>query len=213
MHIPDGFISPLIYLPAYAASGMLWYLASKKVSLESETLPFLATLSALSFVFMMIAIPLPGGTSFHLSGIALLAVIFAPWLSFLAASLVLVVEAFLFGEGGITTLGVNILAIAFIGSFSAYLIFRLLKNRSETLALFAAGWLSVNLSALFIAVILGLQPLIASEGSKALFFPFDIKTTTLAVMIPHLIIGVAEGIVTVALYRFLKKNFKVIFNA
>ena len=212
MHIPDGFISPITYIPAYAASAALWYIASKKVEIDSQNVSFLATLSALSFVFMMIAIPLPGGTSAHLSGIALLALIFGPWLSFVAASLVLVVEALIFGEGGITTLGINILAIAFIGSFSSYYVYKVLKRRNETLAIFLAGWVGVNLSAVFIAFLLGIQPIIASIEGKPLFFPFDIKTTTLAIMIPHMLIGLAEGAVTVILYRFLKKNFKVMFD-
>ncbi len=212
MHIPDGFISPITYIPAYAASACLWSIASKKVEIDSQNLSFLATLSALSFVFMMIAIPLPGGTSAHLSGIALLALIFGPWLSFVAASLVLVVEALIFGEGGITTLGINILAIAFIGSFSSYYVYKVLKKRNETLAIFLAGWVGVNLSAIFIALILGIQPIIASIEGKPLFFPFDIKTTTLAIVIPHLLIGLAEGAVTVILYRFLKKNFKAMFD-
>ena len=212
MHIPDGFISPITYIPAYAASAILWYTASKKCKIRSDNISFLATLSALSFVFMMIAIPLPGGTSAHLSGIALLALIFGPWLSFVAASLVLVVEALIFGEGGVTTLGINILAIAFIGSFSSYYVYRVFKKRNETLAIFLAGWVSVNLSAIFIAFILGIQPIIASIDGKPLFFPFDVKTTTLAIMIPHMLIGLAEGAVTVILYRFLKKNFKVMFN-
>ncbi len=212
MHIPDGFISPITYIPAYAASAGLWYIASKKVEIDSQNISFLATLSALSFVFMMIAIPLPGGTSAHLSGISLLALIFGPWLSFVAASLVLVVEALIFGEGGITTLGINILAIAFIGSFSSYYVYKVLKKRNETLAIFLAGWVGVNLSAIFIAFILGIQPIIASIEGKPLFFPFDIKTTTLAIMIPHMLIGLVEGAVTVILYRFLKKNFKVMFD-
>jgi len=59
---------------------------------------------------------------------------------------------------------------------------------------------------------LGIQPIIASIDGKPLFFPFDVKTTTLAIMIPHMLIGLAEGAVTVILYRFLKKNFKVMFN-
>ncbi len=212
MHIPDGFVSPLTYIPAFAATAALWYIASKKVKFDSQNITFLASLSALSFVLMMVAIPLPGGTSAHLSGIPLLAVVFGPWLSFGAASLVLVVEALIFGEGGVSTLGINILAIAFIGSFSSYYTYKLFKKKNEAFALVIAGWVGVNLPALFIALILGLQPILASIEGKPLFFPFDVKTTTLAIMIPHFMIGIAEGVVTVSLYKFLRKNFKVLFH-
>jgi cobalt/nickel transport system permease protein len=212
MHIPDGFISPVTYLPAYAATVALWYAAFKTTKLDSDKISFLAALSALSFVFMMIAVPLPGGTSAHLSGVALLAIVFGPWLGFSAISMVLVIEALFFGEGGVTTLGINVLAIGFIGSFSAYYVYKFLKSVNETLALFLAGWFGMNMPALFVALVLGLQPLIASAEGKPLFFPFDIETTVAAVMIPHALIGIAEGVVTVVLYRFLRKNFKVIFD-
>jgi cobalt/nickel transport system permease protein len=212
MHIPDGFISPVTYLPAYAATIVLWYTAFKTTKLDSDKISFLASLSALSFVFMMIALPLPGGTSAHLNGIALLSVIFGPWLGFSAISMVIIIEALFFGEGGVTTLGINVLAIGFIGSFSAYYVYKLLKGLNETLAIFVAGWFGMNMPALFVAFVLGLQPLIASVQGKPLFFPFDIETTVTAVMIPHALIGIVEGVVSVILYRFLRKNFKVIFD-
>jgi len=212
MHIPDGFISPVTYLPAYAITAGLWYKAYQTTQLDSDKISFLSALSALSFVFMMIAIPLPGGTSAHLSGVALLSIIFGPWLGFSAISMVLIIEALFFGEGGVTTLGVNVLAIAFIGSFSAYYLYKLLKDLNETVALFVAGWFGMTMPALFVSLILGLQPLIASVDGKPLFFPFDIATTVTAVMIPHALIGIVEGLVTVILYRFLQKNFKVIFD-
>jgi len=126
--------------------------------------------------------------------------------------MVIVIEALFFGEGGVTTLGVNVLAIAFIGSFAAYYTFRALKRVNETFALFAAGWIGVNAPALFVAFILGIQPIIASAAGKPLFFPFDLKTTTIALMVPHSMIGIIEGVVTVTLYRYLKKNFKTVFD-
>ncbi|HIE35352.1 MAG TPA: cobalamin biosynthesis protein CbiM [Campylobacterales bacterium] len=212
MHIPDGYISPMTYIPAYAITITLWYKAYKKFELSSEDISFLAMLSALSFVFMMVAIPLPGGTSAHLSGVALLAILFKPWPSFAAISLVLLIEAIIFGQGGITTLGINVIAIAFLGSFSSYYLFKFVKTKNETLALFLAGWIGVNLPALFIALILGVQPLIASIDNKPLFFPFDLKVTTFAIMVPYFLIGVIEGVVTIVLYRFLKKSFKAVFD-
>ena len=212
MHIPDGFISPQTYIPVMGITVALWYMAFKKAKLESDQISFLATLSALSFVLMLITIPLPGGTSAHLSGVALIALLFSPYLAFGAISMVIVIEALFFGEGGVTTLGINVLAIAFIGSFTAYYTFRALKRVNETFALFTAGWIGVNAPALFVAFILGIQPIIASSAGKPLFFPFDLKTTTIALMVPHAMIGIIEGIVTVVLYRYLKKNFKTVFD-
>lgn len=213
MHIPDGFISPITYLPLWGGTLALWYWAFNKVTLESEQISFLATLSALSFVLMMIAIPLPAGTSAHLSAVALISILFSPLLAFSAISMVLVIEALFFGVGGVSTIGINVMGIAFLGSFSAYFTYKILKKYNETLALFLAGWMGMNIPALFVALILGLQPLIASaEGGTPLFFPFDIQTTMIAVMLPHVLLGIVEGIITVTLYRFLKKNFKTVFE-
>ena len=212
MHIPDGFISPITYIPLWGAAVLLWYQAFKKVSIESEKISFLATLSALSFVLMMVAIPLPAGTSAHLSGVALISILFSPYLAFSAISMVIVIEALFFGQGGVTTMGINISAIAFLGSFSAYYTFKALKNINETTALFIAGWVGMNIPALFVALILGIQPHIASVAGEPLFFPFDLQTTTIALLLPHTLLGIAEGLITVTLYRFLKKNFKVIFH-
>ncbi len=206
MHIPDGFISPQTYLPAYAVCAGLWWLGVRRVkaSLDEETLPYVAVLTALSFVLMMVAIPLPGGTTVHAAGIALLAVNFGVWMAFLAVSLVLAMQALLFGDGGITTLSVNALAMGFAGSVTAWASWRLLKPCNEMLALFLAGWISVLLPALLVALVLGIQPLIAQDATgKPLFFPFGLEVTLPAVLIPHALVGIGEGILTWLGWRYL----------
>jgi cobalt/nickel transport system permease protein len=199
MHVPDGFLSPQTYLPAYALAVGLWWVGMRRLrrELNADTLPYLAGLTALSFVLMMVALPLPGGTTVHAAGIALLAVNFGVWTAFLAVSLVLAMQALLFGDGGITALAVNALAMGFVGSASAYLIWRLLTPLHKTAALFAAGWVSVVLPALLVALVLGIQPAIAHDAAgKPLFFPFDLSITLPAVLLPHVLVGVGEGVLT-----------------
>ena len=77
MHIPDGFISPRFFVPAYAVAAGCWACAVRRLrrDLPEEAIPRLAVLTALAFVLMMVAIPLPGGTSVHATGVALLAVV------------------------------------------------------------------------------------------------------------------------------------------
>nr|MCU0841803.1 energy-coupling factor ABC transporter permease [Thiobacillaceae bacterium] len=165
--------------------------------LDEETLPYVAVLTALSFVLMMVAIPLPGGTTAHAAGIALLAVSFGVWMAFLAVSLVLAMQALLFGDGGITALSVNALAMGFLGSLSAWSAWRLVRPLNEPAALILAGWVSVVLPALLVAVVLGLQPAIAhDEAGRPLFFPFDLAVTLPAVLIPHALLGLGEGMLT-----------------
>jgi cobalt/nickel transport system permease protein len=149
VHIPDGFIAPQLYLPAYGLAAGLWTFALRRLraSLQEETLPRLAVLTAFCFVLMLIMVPLPGGTSVHASGVALLAILFGVWSAFLAISLVLLIQALLFGAGGVTALAVNALAMGLVGSAVARGAYLLLRGFRERLALVAAGWLSVNVSA------------------------------------------------------------------
>ncbi len=208
MHIPDGFISPQTYLPAYAVAAGLWTYAARRVKrdLDADTLPFLAAYTALSFVLMMVALPLPGGTTVHAAGIGLLAVSFGGWMGFLAISLVLAMQALLFGDGGITALPINALAMGFVGSFSALAAWKLLGRYNQSVALFLAGWLSIALPALLVALALGIQPLIAHDAQGApLFFPFGLDITLPAVVLPHLLVGLAEGVLTVLGYRYLTR--------
>lgn len=208
MHIPDGFISPQTYLPAYAVAAGLWVYAARRVKreLDADTLPFLAAYTALSFVLMMVSLPLPGGTTVHAAGIGLLAVSFGGWMGFLAVSLVLAMQALLFGDGGVTALPINALAMGFAGSFAALAAWKLLGRFNESIGLFLAGWLSIALPAVLVALALGSQPLMAHNAQGApLFFPFGLDVTLPAVVLPHLLVGLAEGMLTVLGYRYLTR--------
>lgn len=206
MHIPDGFISPKMYLPLYVVSAGAWAWGLKRMrrSLDEKAIPWLAVLAALSFVLMMVAVPFPGGTSVHATGICLLAVIFGVWAAFLSVSLVLLIQALLFGTGGITSLPLNALALGLAGGAAASWTFRALRRWNETAALASAAWLSVMVPALLVALALGLQPLIASAADGTpLFFPFGFSVTLPAVLLPHAILGVGEGLLTVLVYRLV----------
>jgi cobalt/nickel transport system permease protein len=186
----------------------LWTYAARRVKrdLDADTLPFLAAYTALSFVLMMIALPLPGGSTVHAAGIGLLAVSFGGWMGFLAISLVLAMQALLFGDGGITALPINALAMGFVGSFAAVAAWKGLARFNESVALFLAGWLSIALPAVLVALTLGMQPLIAHDAQGApLFFPFGLNITLPAIVLPHLLVGLAEGVLTVLGYRYLTR--------
>jgi cobalt/nickel transport system permease protein len=208
MHIPDGFIAPRMYLPAYAVAAGLWILGLRRTRrwLRQEVIPLLGVMTAVSFVLMMVALPLPGGTTAHATGVALLAVCFGVWTSFLAVSLVLGMQALVLGIGGVTSLPVNALAVGLVGSVVAAVVFAALRRVHETLALFAAGWFSVMASALVIAVVLGVQPALAhTADGTPLFFPFGLRVTLPAVLVPHAIVGAGEGVLTVIAYRFVQR--------
>jgi cobalt/nickel transport system permease protein len=209
MHVPDGFIAPQMYLPAYGLAAGLWAYAARRLraALREETIPRLAVLTAFCFVVMMVMVPLPGGTSVHATGVALLALLFGVWTAFISVSLVLLLQALLFGAGGVTSLALNALAVGLVGSAAARCTYGLLRRIHEGFALVAAGWLSVNVSALLMALVLGVQPLIAhANDGHPLFFPFGLSVTLPAVMIPHVLIGIGDGALTLFMWRLLDRR-------
>jgi len=209
MHIPDGFLSPQTYLPAYALAAGAWTWAARglRERLDETTVPRLAMLTALTYGLGLVMVPVPGGTSGHMLGVALLALIFGVRLAFLSYSLVLLLQALLFGAGGVTALPINALAMGLIGATTAVAMKSLLARVHETAAVGIAAWLSVVLPGVIVALVLGLQPLIAHQpDGTPLFFPFGLEITLPAVLIPHLAIGVGEAVLTLLIWRYAKSR-------
>lgn len=207
MHIPDGFLSPQTYLPAYAVAAAAWAWAARdlRAQLDETTVPRLAMITALAYGLGLIMVPIPGGTSGHAVGVAMLALLFGLRPAFLAYSLVLLLQALLFGAGGITALAVNALAIGLAGAATALVAHRLLRRWHETFAVGLAAWLSVVIAGLLVACALGVQPLIAQKADGTpLFFPFGLTITLPAVLLPHLLIGAGEAVLTVLVWRYAR---------
>lgn len=205
MHIPDGFLSPQTYLPAYAIAAGAWTWAGKNIKrqLDESTVPRLAVITALSYALGIIMIPLPGGTSGHALGIALLALLFGIRTAFVSYSLVLLLQSLLFGAGGITSLAVNALSMGLAGASIAVFSRKLLARFGDTVSIALAAWMSVMFSGILVAIVLGVQPWIAhkADGSP-LFFPFGLAVTLPAVLIPHCFIGIGEAVLTVLVLRY-----------
>jgi len=209
MHIPDGLISPQTYLPALAVAAPLWALAGHRLRsrLGDEVLPRLAVFTALAFLMSTLMLPLPGGTSGHVVGVGLLALVFGPWTAFMAYSLVLLLQAVVVGAGGITSLPVNALAIGFAGAWLAAGLYAVLRRFGETPAVLLAVWLSVMGSALLLALVLGLQPAIAhGPDGTPLFFPFGPAITVPALLLPHALIGAGEAALTLLVFRHARRR-------
>jgi len=206
MHIPDGYVAPIVYAASYLVAIPLWVkgFSELKKRLDEESLPLIASLSALSFVIMMFNIPVPGGTSGHAIGVALISILFGPWVGYLSISLVLFIQAVLFGDGGITTFAINSLAMGFAGAFSAYYVYKVSKSKYS---IFFSGYISAVASSFVVALVLGIEPYIAVDAAgKPLYFPFGLKETMIALVGSHLLFfGVVEGIFTSLAYNFLQK--------
>lgn len=209
MHIPDGFLSPQTYLPAAALAVGAWAWAARglRFALDETLIPRLAMLTALAYGLGLVMLPLPGGTSGHALGVAVLALLFGLRPAFLAYSGVLLLQALLFGAGGITALPVNALAIGLAGSATAIASFKLLRRFNESAAVGVAAWSSVIVPGALVALVLGIQPLIAHrQDGSPLFFPFGLAITLPAVLLPHALIGIGEAALTLLVWRYAKSR-------
>ncbi len=204
MHIPDGFLSPIITVPAYVTAAPLWAHAARRHfgSAAVERLPLIGSLTALAFVIQTIMIPVPGGTSTHLVGATLLALLFHPLVAFVCESLVLLVQALFFGAGGITVLAVNALALGLMGPYVGWAVYRLLRSRSEKLAVFAGAYLAVQTSTLVVVGALSLQHVLAPN-----YFPVAPAVVLAAMMVPSLAVtGILEGIFSAAVVTLVRRS-------
>lgn len=203
MHIPDGFLAPTITIPAYAAAAPLWVWAARKHfgPGQVDALPAVGALTAVAFVLQTIMIPLPGGTSTHLVGASLLALLRGPLVAFLCESLVLLLQATFFGAGGITVLGVNALAMGFFGPCAAWLVFRLLRRRAPRVGAFLAAYLGLQVSTMIVVLILALQNRLDPTQ-----LPTPLPVVLAAMMVPSLAVtGIIEGLYTMLAFRVLSR--------
>jgi cobalt/nickel transport system permease protein len=123
MHIPDGYLGPQTYIPLFTAMLPLWAKASRvlKRTLRARHVPLFAMSAAFSFIVMMFNIPIPGGTTGHATGAAIVAILLGPWAAILSVSVALIIQALLFGDVGITAVGANCFNIAVVIPVVAYL--------------------------------------------------------------------------------------------
>jgi cobalt/nickel transport system permease protein len=133
MHIPDGYLSPQTTIPVLAGMVPVWAVALRKVkkTLSAKRIPTLALCAAFSFVIMMFNVPVIGGSSAHAVGAVFIAILLGPWAATISVSTALLIQALVFGDGGILTFGVNCLNMAVIMPFAGYYIYKLIAGNSK----------------------------------------------------------------------------------
>jgi len=221
MHIPDGYLSPQTYVPLYAVFIASAAVVVKKVKakVDKKLVPFLGMAAAFSFLIMMFNVPIPGGTTGHAVGAAIIALLFGPWVAFVAVSVAIIIQALVFGDGGITAIGANCVNMALIIPFVAWYVFKFLvrKNASATrlsIAAFISGYLSINVAAIMAGIEFGIQPLVASGADgNPLYAPYPLSIAVPAMAVEHLVLfGFIEAIVTLLIFRYFYKNNKGIIE-
>jgi cobalt/nickel transport system permease protein len=194
VHIPDGFIN----LPTSAGFGAasatgIWYsLRQAARHLDDRRIPLAGLVAAFVFAAQMVNFPVAAGTSGHLLGGVLAAVLVGPWLGALVLTVVLVVQGVFFADGGLSALGLNIFNMAIVGALGGYLIYRglialLPKTRTGTLA--SAG-IAAGISVVLASLAFVLEYAIGGEGGAS------IGTVAAAMVGVHALIGVGEGLIT-----------------
>ncbi|MFN3396447.1 MAG: cobalt transporter CbiM [Thermodesulfovibrionales bacterium] len=214
MHIPDGYLGPITFGSLWAAMLPVWYFAGRLVrkTMDVARIPFLALAGAFSFVIMMFNVPVPGGTTGHATGATLIAILLGPWPAVIAVSIALIIQAVLFGDGGITAIGANCFNMAFAEVMAGYGVYRLIGgkigSKRELLAAGAGSYIGINVAAFLTALELGIQPLLhRGLDGRPLYSPFPLTITVPAIMIEHItLFGFVEVAVTVLVLVYVRKK-------
>jgi cobalt/nickel transport system permease protein len=214
MHIPDNYLSPATCAVMGAAMVPVWAIAARKVTQEVEKarIPLLGIAAAFSFLIMMFNVPLPGGTTGHAVGGTLLAVVLGPWSACISISIALLVQALLFGDGGILSFGANCFNMAFVIPFLGYFLYTFIRQRvkkpaAEYAGLAISSYVALVIASLCAAIEFGLQPLLAHDAAGLpLYCPYPLSVSIPAMLIPHLAVaGVVEAAFTVAIVAFIRR--------
>lgn len=199
MHIPDGFLSVAVSIVFWVLSIAIILAALSRVNRElgEREVPVMGVLAAAIFAGQMLNFTVTGGTSGHLLGAALAAILLGPWAAVLVMTSVVSVQALIFQDGGLLVLGANLFNMAVIGSFVGYSIYRLVQwvARGQRWGIFAGGflaaWASIEISALSAA----LQLALSGTSPANIAFP--------AMGGIHALIGIGEGLITLGALSFV----------
>jgi cobalt/nickel transport system permease protein len=216
MHIPDGYLGPYTYIAMWIIMIPIWYYAGKRLGreLRSKQVPLLAMSAAFSFVIMMFNIPIPGGSTGHAVGGAIIGIVLGPWAAVIAISVALVLQALMFGDGGITAIAANCFNMAVIMPFSAYYVYKFISGNTEftssrrVIGAAIAGYISLTLAAGFTGLMFGIQPLLhqSAEGVP-LYMPYGLNVALPAMLLEHVLgFGILEAVITALIFVYIQKT-------
>lgn len=200
MHIPDGFLDFRICLITYGLTIIFWVLAFKKArgTLTDKQVPLMAVLTAMFFAAQMMNYPIIGGTTAHVLGGPILAITLGPYGGLISMTIILLIQALFFGDGGLTTLGANVWNMGVVATFLPYIVWLLFpKNRRGMIAGAFLGAFVGNVAA---AISAGLELGLSTK------FLYGASVAVSAMALHHSVIGVGEGIITSIIILALLKS-------
>lgn len=200
MHIPDGFLSITVSAGSglFSAGSLAVALHSVKKKFGERTIPLMGVLAAFIFAAQMFNFPIAGGTSGHLLGGVLAAVVVGPMAASIILACVLIVQCLLFQDGGLLALGANILNMAVAGTWAGWFVYHWMRKiwpgkTGLYVGAFWGAWFSVVLA----------SGLAAWELALSKTVPF--RTVFIAMVGVHAVIGLGEGLITLLVISFLKR--------
>lgn len=196
LHIPDGFLSLTVSILSWIITIILVGIAVKQSQkeLKEKQIPLMGIMAAFIFAAQMINFPVAGGTSGHMIGGALAAIILGPWAGILVMTSVVSLQGLLFQDGGLLVMGANILNMGIIPALIGFGLFRIASNHGKTIRttmVAAAAWLSVLSAALLTAI----QLWLSGTSPAGIVFP--------AMLGIHALIGIGEALISVAAFSFI----------
>ena len=223
MHIPEGYLSPSTALVMLVLVLPFWAIGLRKIrqTMSARSVPLIALLAAFSFVIMMFNIPLPGGTTGHAVGAALAAILLGPEIAVISISIALIIQALIFGDGGILAIGANCFNLAVVVPYVSDAIYQALAKNTPVTSrrrLVGAGlgaWLGLTLGAFVTAVEFGIQPLLFTTADGApLYAPFPLAIAIPAMVLPHMLVAsVVEALLTVLVVAYLQRSNQPLLEA
>lgn len=209
MHVPDGFLAAAVLVPAWliAVAAIALALHKTQQSLDERQVPLMGILAAFIFAAQMINFPVAGGTSGHLVGAALAAILVGPWSAVLILTTVVGVQALVFQDGGLLALGANLLNMAVIAPLVGYGIYQAVRSiagswkRGPAAAGFAGAWAATVTAA------------VAASLELALSGTAPLPVVLPAMFAVHVLIGAGEGLITVGALAFVATSRRTGFSS
>jgi cobalt/nickel transport system permease protein len=198
LHAPDGIVSVPVALAMWLITAIVVGVAVRRTDqrLEGQSIPLLGVTAAFIYAAQMVNFPIIGGTSGHLLGGVLAAILVGPWAGTLVMVCVIAVQALIFQDGGLIVMGANIFNMGVVGTLGGFAVYRSIamalggEERGRLPAAALAAWLAVMAGALAMSL-----QLIASGSSTVVVLP--------AMLGVHALIGIGEAVITAAALAFI----------
>lgn len=203
MHILDGYIDPTtaIIMLVVSVAILAWSWKKVKADYPQSFVALLAISSAFIFSAQMLNFPILAGTSGHLVGGTFLAILLGPYAAMLSMTIILLMQAFFFADGGVIAFGANVFNMAIIGILGFFIVKLLTRNSKSpkrlASSIFFASWLSVVVGSLAAGLEMGVSPAYADAGGIAVTVPL--------MLFYHVLIGLGEGAITTTLVVSLQR--------